>query len=178
MARGWIRDRVLDDGKTKRYDAAIWVKTTAGSWKRQWKTFGRKKEAEAFLDQRSQAHREGDYREPAKMRFREFAEEWLSKYPKLAEDGLKDSTFASYYSAVQRHLLPFFGERLLEEISPASISKDFLSELAGLALAKKTQRNILLLLRKMLESALAWGYLHSNPFARKHEVRLPRTKRS
>ena len=85
MARGTIVTRTDRKGR-KRYNAAIWVQTPGGGKRQQWKAFDKRKEAEAFLDERSREVRDGDYCEPIPVRFEDFAAEWKStpRSPTLA----------------------------------------------------------------------------------------------
>jgi len=130
-----------------------------------------KRDAEAYLDAQSKLVRDSEYIEPATMTFAQFATEWLEKYPKLAQ--LKDSTWATYHNTVHRHLIPAFGSQRLTSIKAAAIEKDFKASLAD-DRTPKTQRNILLVLRVMLETAVTWDYLRVNPFHVRGKVKLPK----
>lgn len=175
MARGAITTRTLTNGQ-KRYYAALWVALPGGGRKQVWKTFEKKRDAENYLDEKSKLVREGDYVEPAKISFGEFAKEWLDKYPKLAEKPMKPSTLNGYHSVVEAHLIPFFRDIQLRHIRTALIEKDFKSQLPA-ALSGKTVRNILMILRRMLESAVDWDYLPVNPFRGRKKVKLPKPPR-
>jgi hypothetical protein len=97
MGRGTVVTRRTKDGK-KRYYAAVWVPTPDGSSRQQWRTFDRKKDADAFLDDRSKEVRDGDYREPIPIRFDKFCDEWLEKYPRIAEGGELTRLFSHGFS--------------------------------------------------------------------------------
>jgi integrase len=105
------------------------------------------------------------------MTFEIFAREWMPKYPSLA--GLKPSTVVGYNGAIEKRLIPFFGEMFLNQIKPATIEKDFKS---SLKLSGKTQRNIFVVLQRMLRSAVQWEYIRTSPFV-KEKVSLPVIKR-
>ena len=121
----------------------MWTEKGNGQRKQIWRTFEKRRKAEAFLDNYSKAVREGDYFEPKKIGFEEFAREWFDKYPRLAEDGpLKPSTLNSYHCIIERHLIPFFGDLLLGQIHGVIIEKDFKAGLSE-GLTHKTIRNIL-----------------------------------
>ena len=177
MARGAVVTRTLKNGQ-KRYYAALWTERSEGGRKQIWRTFRRKKEAESFLDSRSKDVRDGDYFEPVKIGFLEFAGEWLVKYPRLAEQApLRPSTINAYHSIIEKHLKPFFGEMLLGQIHSVTIEKDFKTSLPR-NLSPKTIRNILVLLQRMLKSAVGWGYLGKNPFEGSREnVKIPPASR-
>jgi len=175
MARGAIITRISKKGE-KRYYAALWVETPDGRRKQIWKTFDRKAQAESYLDEESKKAREGGYVEPSTMKFREFATEWLEKYPKLAARPLKPSTLAGYRSVVEGRLVPYFGQMTLGQIKPAVIDKDFRASLPE-ALSVNSKRNILMLLRTMLQSAVNWDLLPANPFTARHKIRVSASSR-
>ncbi len=178
MARGTIVTRTLKNGQ-KRYYAALWTERANGLRKQIWRTFEKRRRAEAFLDNYSKAVREGDYFEPRKIGIEEFARQWLEKYPRLAEEGpLKPSTINGYHCIIHKHLVPFFGDIQLGHIHGILIEKDFKTGLPE-GLTPKTVRNILALLQKILNSAVDWGYLAKNPFqgSGKDKVRIPKMSR-
>ncbi len=123
-----------------------------------WKTFGKRRDAEAYLDDKSKEVREGDFVEPSKIAFATFSKEWVEKYPKLAKSPLKPSTIVGYRSIIDAHLLPFFGSIRLFNIRTATIEKDFKAQLPN-HICGQTKRNILFVLRRMLQSAVEWDYL-------------------
>jgi integrase len=163
----------MKDGK-KRYHAAIWVELPDGSKKQLWKAFDLKKDADSFLDDKSKENREGEYFEPVKITFETFAREWMAKYPGLA--GLKPSTVSAYNCVLEKHLIAFFGNMRLGQIKPATIEKDFKSVLPA-TLSGKSQRNILLVLQRMLRSAVQWEYIRTSPFQVKDRITLPAAKK-
>ena len=175
MARGTIIARTLKNGK-KRYYVALWTEKPGGGRRQVWKTFEKRREAEAYLDSRSKDVREGDFVEPSKIHFADFAQEWLEKYPRLGQQPLKPSTLYSYDSLIEGHLLPFFGELRLCHIRSSTIEKDFKAQLSP-RLNGKTVRNILLVLRRMLQSAVEWDYLSTNPFNGRKKIQLPALSR-
>jgi integrase len=162
MARGSIVTRTTKSGE-KRYDAILGVEMPDGSRKQIWKTFKLKKHAEAYLDGKSQEARSGEYFEPAKITFDAFQREWLERYPKVSETPLKDSTIKSYYLIIAKYLNPFFGQLQVSKIRVVTIEREFKATLPD-DVSAKTKRNILMVLRVMLKSAVSWGYLRVNPF--------------
>jgi integrase len=176
MGRGSIITRTTREGK-KRYYTAIWVEKPDGAMRQSWKTFGLRKDAESYLDKKSEKIRQGE-REPKKILFSEFAKEWLEKYSRNV-GGLKDSTVYSYFRIIETYLLPFFSDCRVHKIDAAFIEGDFKPTLPA-SISAKTQRNILIVLRSMLRSALDWGYTNLIPFDKNDPrscVKLPRYKR-
>jgi hypothetical protein len=58
MARGFVKTRLLQDGKTKRYDAVIRI-----FGRERKKSFARKKDADRWLGDLSKDVRDGTYQE-------------------------------------------------------------------------------------------------------------------
>ncbi len=175
MARGTIITRTTKKGE-KRYYTALWIETPDGGKDQIWRTFDRKRAAEDYLDEESKKAREGEYIEPSHMKFKDFTAEWIEKYPKLAKRPMKPSTFAGYCSVIDKHLNPFFGMMNLGQIRAATIDKDFRAQLPE-GLAENTKRNILMLLRTILQSAAEWDLLPGNPFTARRKVRVPASPR-
>ena len=115
MARGSIRTRQLASGKEKRYDAIL---TTDD--RQVWRTFKRKKDAEEWLDRNSTEVHDGTFRELNKATFREYAKHWRSTH--LIPASFKPSTYNSYCSLFEHHLLPEFAPYQMTAISSAEIN--------------------------------------------------------
>ncbi len=90
------------------------------------------------------------YRAMPTARFKDFADNWEKKV--LSQFG--DSTAINYRTHVRKHLLPFFGEFAMREITP-ELAQSFVSSSAA---APKTTRNICVTLQSMWSTARAWGY--------------------
>jgi integrase len=73
---------------------------------------------------------------------------------------------------IRVHLVPFFGDRKLREITPEHVSK-FIAEKARDGLAPKTIVNLLGCLRTMLNFAVKWGYLEQNPVNQVEPPKVP-----
>jgi integrase len=80
----------------------------------------------------------------------------------LTKQRVKDSTRASWDTMIQKWIVPYFGERILDEIDPADVG-DFISYLNSKGLSSKYQVNIYGLLRLMFDVAQLNGYMTSNP---------------
>jgi integrase len=94
-----------------------------------------------------------------------------AEFLRYADDrGCKPSTLRDYRSNLEAHLLPGFGEMLLEEISPAIIDA-WRSSLTGLS--NRTKNKLLVVMHGVMRRAQSvWG-LSTNPVARveKHPQR-------
>lgn len=100
-------------------------------------------------------------------RFDDFSEEWLRRYTTAAE--LKHSTVVSYQYIMREHLVPYFGKYRLGEIGEAEIAA-FKEQQLGTRLSKKSIRNQIGCLQKMLATAKEWGLISRVP-------RPPRSRR-
>lgn len=102
--------------------------------------------------------------------FRDFAREWESKY--LIR--VRASSAGRYRTWLTHQLLPAFGDRVLSGISEA-IVETWLSEVMRSGqLAPKTVNGAIALLKQMIATAVAWGYLPSSPLTKVRKLRLPR----
>src|SRR5512133_541250 len=77
-----------------------------------------REEALLWLRQAQAKKIRGEFRASVRMRFRDFAAEWLRDY---AQPHVSARTFEGYESALRNHLVPHFGERLLTEITRKAI---------------------------------------------------------
>lgn len=154
---------------------------------------------ELYLAQSQVKVKQGAFRKATKIRFSEFAVEWLRDY---AKGNVRERTFETYEAALRNHLIPHFGDLLLTQITRKLIDAFIADWLAGgpyyqdrLRLARGLQAklaiedscrppqpvylgrapgtigNALTPFVEMLGHAVAWEYLVANPAA---GVRRPR----
>ena len=170
MARGSIITRALENGK-KRYDTVI-----RANGIQRWKTFRKKKDAEDYLDRHSTDVRDGTYREIKKAKFGEY----MSHYRKthLIPQKFKPSTYNSYCSIVERHLLPEFKSYPMTAITASEINAFASRLLQGdpqngkRPVSGRTVRNVLYLLTKFFRKAVTEGYLRMSPMDRVERPRV------
>ncbi len=103
-------------------------------------------------------------------RFAALAAEWLERYPLVR--GIRPNTLANYQSFTRHHLLPFFGEKRVTEISP-DVVEDFIAaklspatgstRFQGKALTRGSLRIGLVALRLILQRAVKPDLLPANP---------------
>lgn len=95
-----------------------------------------------------------------KIMFGDFALKWLEVYKK--HSGIRKSTFSeSYQRTVDNYLLPKFGNRDINDITPMEI-RSYINEL-GTKYSKSTISKILLCLNQMYEAALENRLCDANP---------------
>jgi integrase len=168
--------------------------------KQVWKTFATRDEAELYLAQSKIKIKQGAFRQPTKIRFEDFAREWLRDY---ATGNVRERTFETYEAALRNHLIPHFGDLLLTQITRKLIDAFVADWSAGglyyqerLRLARELEErqareerrdprpvrlgraagtisNALTPLREMLGHAVEWEYIAANPAS---GVRRPRVE--
>lgn len=72
------------------------------------------------------------------------------------------STWRNYRSAVEHHLRPTFGEKLMRDVTTAEIKE----WIGGLTISNKRINNVLIPLRSVFSDAFADGVIDRNPLAR------------
>jgi integrase len=121
--------------------------------------------AQRLVESRLRAINLGVYRPKTTLTFREFVEkQWQ---PNLFPT-FKLSTRRGYAQVLRKHLIPFFGEQKLAEISRQTVQA-FVASLST-RLAPQTVRLAKALLSKVFSTAVEWGYIQENPTT---GVRLP-----
>lgn len=123
----------------------------------------------------------GDFSEPTKVTFREFAEKWLKEY---VEPELSPKTIYRYKEFLVSRIYPEFGEMKLNKVQPLHIvefynklrkpHKYFSYDLAGKheekrseGLSDSTIRKHHRVMSEIFEKAIIWGVLKGeNPFKR------------
>ncbi len=119
--------------------------------------YGRR-EAQRLLSERLAAVNQGRHKPELMMGFQRYVvERWE---PNILPT-LRYSTARNYRHLIRRHLLPFFGQMRLTEISPADVQM-FLAEKSK-RFAPKTVLALRNLLSKLFTTAQHWGDLQANP---------------
>lgn len=125
-----------------------------------------RKLAQTLLEERLRPLNQGAQRPQSTMRLREFVQgEWKS----LLLPTLKLSTQRGYRMVLARHLLPYFGDWRLCEITKVDVQQ-FIAEKFRQGLTWQTVRNVWTVLSSILDSAVDYGYLAVNPA---HRVKFP-----
>lgn len=106
---------------------------------------------------------------PSVPTFADVARDWLEKYPAL--HAIRPGTLENYESFYRAHLLPYFGDRLITEITARGI-EDFIADkrgpggsvrVEGKALSDSTLHLGLMTLRLILQRAVRLKLLAANP---------------
>lgn len=131
------------------------------------KEFPTKRLAQRALDERIAYVNKITYRPMPSAKFKDFADSWVKKV--LSQYG--PSTAVNYRSHINKHLVPFFGQYAVREITPELVQAFVSSSRA----APKTTKNICVTLQSMWRAAKAWGYSSCDVMA---ELVLPTPKRA
>ncbi len=140
--------------------------------RQRWETIGpNKKEAETVLHQRLYEVRSGIFpilRRRSQVTFQKLAEEWMASY---AKTHVRQSTFGTYRWLLDFHLLPAFGNRTLTTLTPKDIEGYLADKIQQVA--RKTANHGLVLLKEILEAAVDWGRIPTNPAKRIRKIAVP-----
>jgi integrase len=108
--------------------------------------------------------------------FSGFARIWVEQYVRV---NCKPSHIRRYEGVVRAHLVPYFQDRLLTDISAYDVEAFRAALIAHGTLgghrpyAPKTLNNYTSTLSSMLDAAVRWGYLNANPCRRVRLLRIP-----
>ncbi len=104
--------------------------------------------------------------------FKKFVEEkWWPVYPKAA--GNRHNTVREKEHHLRLHLKPGLGELPLDQVRGEAIDR-FFAELADKGLGPKSRKNVRATLRRILASAVEWGYLEALPALPRIKVPEPK----
>jgi integrase len=146
--------------------------------KPRFKTVGTKiGEARRQRDLLSAKAQRGELLAPTQMTFAELAETWIEGFAaQVAAEERSERTLEDYRYHLDRHLLPFFGRRRLNEITTDDCAR-LVASLRGKGLAAKTIAGALVPLGRVLALALRRGYIADNPLRRLEASERPRIQR-
>ena len=153
---GNIRRRT--DGRWEvRLSAGIDYKT--GKPKRTSTCCNTRQEAIAILQQQAHEVRAQGWRDPMSVTLGEWYEYWLDTYMK---DAVKQSTYASYRSYLNKHFC-VLGKILLKKLEPHTLQEFYNYKFREEGLSPKTLRNYHMALHKCLQQAVKEHLLVYNP---------------
>jgi integrase len=104
----------------------------------------------------------GEFRELSRVRFDEYAAEWVRTYQGRTGRGIRPTTLREYGRDLDLYAIPHFGRRRLTEIEPRHV-KGFARDLADRGLAPASVRNIIAPVRALFATAVEEGILRTNP---------------
>ncbi len=133
------------------------------------KVLGRKRDAEAFDAELKRRRRLGELGllDAGNERLADFAQDWWKLY---AEPNLAKSTLRVYAELWDAHVLPRLGQLKLRELTVETLQR-YRLELQRDGVGQASARKALVMLQGMLQRAVEWGRLPSNPMV---AVKKPR----
>ena len=125
------------------------------------KTFDRKVDAQAFLDDASTDMRRGDWIDPRSRRdtFDHWADRWWATTAKL-----RPTTRRGYHGILERHVRPYFAGRKLVDIDFVDVEEFIAAKLTS-GLSPKYVRECVSVLSLILRSAVRASVRRDNPAA-------------
>jgi integrase len=125
------------------------------------KVLGRKRDAEAFDGEIKRRRRLGELglMDAGNERLVDFGREWWTLY---AEPNLSRSTLRVYAQLWDAHILPRLGQLKLRELTVETLQR-YRLELQRDGVGQASARKALVMLQGMLQRAVEWGRLPSNP---------------
>jgi len=138
------------------------------------KVLGRKRDAQAFDAEVRRLKQLGQL-DAGKQTLADFTQEWWHLY---AAPNLAPATLKAYASLLDAHIIPGVGELELHDLTAEQLQR-FRVDLEAGGTGPASTRKTLTLLQGILQRAVEWGRLPSNPAAavRKPPVRRTRTVR-
>lgn len=107
----------------------------------------------------------GEYHEPSRMPFREYATEWIETYQGNGKRGFTEETRAEYRRDLEKYAYPFFAGRTLSAINSKAINEWIrtLGKGGDHKLADATVKRVVSPVRSCLATAMADGEIRTNP---------------
>jgi integrase len=147
----WREDVLCEDGKVGRILRSVVLGSVAD--------LPTRKDAQVRLDEELRGINQGTVRPESSMLFGTFAEE---QWKTLVLPTLKLSTQHGYKTVLAKHLLPYWRDWRLRDIGRQDVQQ-WVADRFRRQLGWQTVRNAWTLLSGILETAVEYGYLSTNP---------------
>jgi integrase len=147
----WREDVLCEDGKVGRILRSVVLGSVAD--------LPTRKDAQVRLDEELRGVNQGTVRPESSMLFGTFAEE---QWKTLVLPTLKLSTQHGYKTVLTKHLLPYWRDWRLRDIGRQDVQQ-WVADRFRRQLGWQTVRNAWTLLSGILETAVEYGYLSTNP---------------
>jgi integrase len=147
----WREDVLCEDGKVGRILRSVVLGSLAD--------LPTRRDAQVRLDEELRAVNQGTVRPESSMLFGTFAEE---QWKTLVLPTLKLSTQHGYKTVLAKHLLPYWRDWRLRDIGRQDVQQ-WVADRFKRQLGWQTVRNAWTLLSGILETAVEYGYLSTNP---------------
>lgn len=172
MARKTIEKNIaFDDVKELFYVTFNYGVNEEGKRVKTTKTFETKKKARAALVQFESDKVKGNVVMPNKLT----AEKWINYWLDIKSIKCEETTIYGYKNIINKHLIPYFGEYKLQNITPTVINKYFKFKLDE-KLSKSTVRKHQDLLKNILKQAVLEDKMIKNPMDRVEAIKPEKTE--
>ena len=147
--------------RVERASGVVWRVRWREGGRNRSKVLGRRRDAEAFDAEIRRRKRTGDLASlgAGKQTLAEFAEEWWRVH---AMPNLSRRTREVYASLWDLHVLPRLGGLQLRELN-VEVTQRFAADLAAAGVGPAARRKTLAFLGAVLQRAVEWGRIASNP---------------
>lgn len=170
MARTAVEKNISYDNIRKCYYVCLDLGMDGNSRKyRQYRTCSTLTEAREILRQNSLLRERAEAPAP-KMTVEEWLDEWMDT---IIRPNRADTTAYSYSRIIENHLLPVFGDRPLDEVTPAEIQRYYVETMRMKGLCSNTMRRHHDLLAAAFRTAVRQGRI---PFSPVERVEPPRVR--
>jgi integrase len=132
--------------------------------------YNSRRDAQKLLSKRLAELAEDTYIDPAKITFEAFKDTWVEKY---AQAEVRPNTMDQYEFLFKLHIIPYLGDTTLPKITTEHI-QGFKSHLQQKGLGPQQVKHGLRLVRQMLNHAIDWGYLRTNPALKVRYPSIPK----
>jgi excisionase family DNA binding protein len=157
-----IGARAMSIEKVQRANGTVWrVRWRDPQGRPRSRVVGKRGDAQAMDAELKRSKRLGETALAANRRetLAEFAELWWRRH---AAPNLERNTRTHYASMLDIHIIPRLGDVRLQSLSPELVG-DLRAEMAAAGVGNPTIRKTLTLLQSILERAVEWRHLDSNP---------------
>jgi integrase len=180
IRRSYQEGYVSNEQKSKRgkfFEIRYRVPEGDGKWRHcseRLYGLGGRKDAKKILRERLDQINERAPHRLEQITFKQFVTEFFR--PSLDRAALKPSTLYGYASVLDIHLIPFFGNSRLRDITEVDVEK-FVQKMMATGKHPKTVRNQLLLLQSVFSLAQEDKVVKGCPVQKKHKPKFRRRKR-
>jgi integrase len=113
---------------------------------------------------------------PSRMKFEQVADEFILNFESLVASGERSArTLERYRDHLNHHLLPYFGRRAIQKISPDIVARFFIEKREA-GLSAWTRKGMQTVLGRIFALAARRGYISENPLKRLDSSELPKPK--
>jgi len=106
----------------------------------------------------------GEYREPSRLSFADYAREWIESYAGRTRKGIREETRADYWARLEQDAIPFLGGLRLSEIEARDLDA-LAAHVARRGVKPNTVRLALAPVKALLATAHQRGDIRANPVA-------------